>query len=358
MAEPLGDDVRRDILNRLVLHPSLKASAREAGISPGTIFRWIKASVADPSITMEWLGHEAPFYEHINAARKLNVVALDHEARSLGINGHVEPKFHDGKPVWKIDPVIASDADTLIDFEWEQKYPGRDRSDTYARDDKGGYIQEVTTSPPNPAVLVKLLTSLAPEIYADRSTVDVNVQGRVWIAGADPEQPTALPAPHNFNQTFGLTARPQDRQRPINVLAVPRPCVDTAEFDLRFKKKLVREVVLFRDADNRLMPPLPDDVVIAGTEQHRAFEDAKIPVTPVRAETLIDEGFANDFLFQLAPGYKPKKSEPTPAERKEIAAEAAIKVANAVKEGKASARYDSEGLGRGTVAPFGRKVQL
>jgi hypothetical protein len=119
----------------------------------------------------------------------------------------------------------------------------------------------------------------------------------------------------------------------------------------------LRIVTLFRDAEGKLFPPLPDDVVVAGTPQARAFEDAGIEVKLVRAETPIDEGFENDFLFELAPTHKRKpKSQPKPAPLSKEAAKAqAAKIAS-VPPGKASARYDSENTGRGTPKPGGFKV--
>jgi hypothetical protein len=51
----------------------------------------------------------------------------------------------------------------------------------------------------------------------------------------------------------------------------------------------LRIVTLFRGADGKLFPPLPDDVVVAGTPQARAFEDAGIEVKLVlRARRLSD----------------------------------------------------------------------
>ena len=94
MSNTKDDDVRRDVLNRLVLKPRMKEAARNAGIHPTTLFGWIKQSVAgDPKMILTWLGHEAPFHLHVNAARKLNIVALDHAARDLAINGHSEPRY-------------------------------------------------------------------------------------------------------------------------------------------------------------------------------------------------------------------------------------------------------------------------
>jgi hypothetical protein len=148
-------------------------------------------------------------------------------------------------------------------------------------------------------------------------------------------------------------------KRPTNTLAVPRPCANSDEFDKRFRKQLLRNVTLFRDTEGKLLPPLPDDVVVAGTPQARAFEDAGIEVTLVRAEALLDEGFENEWLRALAPNWKPKpKPKPNqPVMTKDEAATAtAEKLANSTPLGRASARYDSENLGRGTPKPGGYRV--
>jgi hypothetical protein len=354
-------DTMRDVLNRLTLKPRMKEAARNAGIHPTTLFGWIRKSTAgDPKMVLTWLGHEAPFHKHVVAARRLSVIAIDHVARDLAINGHAEPRFHKGKPVWRRDPQIEADALALDDDTWKIRYGNRPRSDTFMRDENGALIQEVVVHPPNPAMLVKLLAKLAPEVYGERSTVEHVHSGFVWIEGSAP--PAALPVPlhGDFNQDFGLATPREEVRRPTNTLALPRPCANSEEFDKRFRKKLLRIVTLFRDAEGKLFPPLPDDVVVAGTPQARAFEDAGIEVKLVRAETLIDEGFENDFLFELAPTHKRKpKPQPKPAPlSKELAAKAqAAKIAIA-PPGKASARYDSENLGRGTPKPGGFKIIL
>ena len=353
-------DTMRDVLNRLTLKPRMKEAARNAGIHPTTLFGWIRKSAAgDPKMVLTWLGHEAPFHKHVVAARRLSVIAIDHVARDLAINGHAERRFHKGKPVWRRDPQIEADALALDDDTWKIRYGNRSRSDTFMRDENDALIQEVVVHPPNPAMLVKLLAKLAPEVYGERSTVEHVHSGFVWIEGSTPAAALPVPVHGDFNQDFGLATPREEVRRPTNTLALPRPCANSEEFDKRFRKKLLRIVTLFRDAEGKLFPPLPDDVVVAGTLQARAFEDAGIEVKLVRAETLIDEGFENDFLFELAPTHKRKpKPQPKPAPLSKEAAKAqAAKIASA-PPGKASARYDSENLGRGTPKPGGFKVIL
>ena len=360
MSNSKDDDVRRDVLNRLVLKPRMKEAARNAGIHPTTLFGWIKQSVAgDPKMILTWLGHEAPFHLHVNAARKLNIVALDHAARDLAVNGHSEPRFHDGKPVWKPDPKIAADALTMSDSEWTATYGDRPRTDPFMRDERGA-LQDMVVHPPNPAILVKLLTSLAPEIYGEKSTIEHVHSGAVWVEGGASQQ-GALPSPRgdDFNQDFGLTTPREEMKRPTNTLGVPRPCADSNEFDKRFRKKLLRNVTLFRDTEGKLLPPLPDDVLVAGTPQARAFEDAGVEVTLIRAETLLDEGYANDWLRDLAPAWKPKskpKLDKPVITKEEAATTAAEKVAKSNPPGRASADYNSENIGRGTPKAGGYSV--
>ena len=122
-----SNDTKRKVLDQLVLSPKLKAAARHAGITPVTLFRWLKQSMENPtSHRLSWLGQMQPFHLHVAAARKLSIVALDHSARDLAINGHSEPRFHDGKPVWKVDPQVAADAISYSDEDWaEGTRPGR-----------------------------------------------------------------------------------------------------------------------------------------------------------------------------------------------------------------------------------------
>jgi hypothetical protein len=366
MPAAISNDVKRKVLDQLVLAPKMKAAARHAGVPPATLFRWIKESMADPNAhKFSWLGKVAPFHVHVNAARKLSIIAMDHSARDLAINGFEEPRLHDGKPVYVHDHQVAADALTLDDFDWELKYANRKRDDTFMRDENGALIQDTIRHPPNPQVLVKLLTSLAPSIYGEKSEVSVTHQGSVWIEGGG-SVPGARPEvsdAHNFDEAFALKTPADQVKRPDNTLALPRPCANSEEFDSRFRRKLLREVILFRDAEGKLLGPLPDDCVVAGTPQQRAFQDAGYEVNVVHPTTLLDEGYENDWLRALAPNYKRKPPKPDDrADRTNVdVGEPGHPQSSAPpqpKPGKASARWDSENLGAGTPPPGGRRVQL
>jgi hypothetical protein len=307
----------REILNRLVLRPRLKEAARMSGIDPSSLFLKLKQSVADPAAhQLTWLGTRTDFASHVHLARKMALVELDRSALTLALDGHSQPRYHDGKLVYVTDLQIASDAITLDDFDWYEKYGSRNREDVWARDSEGRLMPDMVTSPPNAQLVAKILSSLIPA-YQEQSTVEHHHSGSVWVVGQTPQ--AQLPAGSrdsgSLGDAFGIAAPQADAPKPTNLLALPRPAVDTAEFDAKWlNKKLLRPVVLFRNERGRLLPPLNDDVVIAGSVQHRAFQDADIPVEAVRAETLLDEGYQNDFLNELAPNWKPDLSRPpTPA---------------------------------------------
>jgi hypothetical protein len=352
----ITNDVWVDILNRVVLRPRLKPAARAAGIDPSSLFQKIKDSIAAPDAhIVEWLGTKAAFHEHMTTARKLAIVELDRAALEMALEGHSQPRYDAaGKPVWKTDAQAAADALTLDDFDWEMKYgPSRRRDDVYARDADGKLIQEQIVTPANGALVSKILSALIPA-YKEHSTVEHHHTGSVWIEGQ-----TQAAALEHGDSLLGFDAPADRRERPPNLLALPRPCANSEDFDKRFRKQLLREVVLFRDADGKLLPPLADDILIVGTPQYRAFLEANLldgarVMTPQEA---LDEGYQNDWLFDLAPGYKPKikpKPQPERMPSEEVAQQVAAKLAE--PPGKASARFDAENVGYGHPKPGGFRV--
>lgn len=357
-ARKITNDTWVDILNRVVLKPRLKPAARAAGVDPSSLFLKIRQSVENPEAhQIEWLGVKDSFANHLTTARKLAIVELDRAALEMALEGHSQPRYDAaGKPVWKIDPQVAADALTFDDAMWEITYgPDRRRDDVYARDDQGRLIQEQIVTPANGALVSKILSALIPA-YKEHSTVEHHHTGSVWIEG----QPSQSTAPSRGDGLLGFDAPAEQQQRPTNLLALPRPCTSSEEFDRKFRKLLLREVVLFRDAADKLLPPLADDVLIIGTPQYRAFLEANLldgakVMTPQEA---LDEGYANDWLLDLAPGYKPKvkpKPQPEPMPAEEVARKVQEKVA---PSGKASARYDAENVGYGRPKPGGFRVMV
>lgn len=314
-ASKLHPDLLRTILNKLVLTPRLKRVARECGISPPTLFSYLSRSQnGEPEFVIEWLGVVRPFHEHTQIARKLSIVALDHSARDQAINGWREFLYHDGLPVWRRDPVVVADAVALCDEDWELIYGKRKRSDVFERDPlNGGFIHDYKDHPPNPALLVKLLSSLAPDIYGEKSELTINHTGHVWIEGSTPQIKQSAPGDQNFNEAFALTEAPSAQKRPANTLAIPAPCKTSEEFDKRFLKKLVREVVVFRDEHGEVQPPFPDDIIVRDSWQDKAFTEAGIAHETVTADELRAQGYCNDFLYPNGDAPKADEQPPTSA---------------------------------------------
>ncbi len=349
------DQIQRELLDRLTIKPSLKGAAREVGINPSTIFKWIRESMEPDAPLLDWLGHKDTFGNLVNLARKLQIVVLEHEARSLATIGHSQARWHDGKPCYRHDPKIQADALSMIDEDWVFFYGDRSRDDTFERDADGALIPEEIVSPPNAQLLVKMLASLVPG-YAEKSEVSVTHQGRVLIEGEHDQHQASLPAPASFNESFGLTSRPSDTVRQTNVLMAPRPCKDSEEFDSKFRKKLLREIVLFRNDKGDLHDILPDDVLVIGSHQYRALQDAGKDVSKaIHPTTLIDEGFENDWLKALAPGYKRKFVPPTPEENLAVAVKAAVIAAKSEKLYR-SMDDRAEGIGYGRPPPGGKSI--
>ena len=104
-------------------------------------------------------------------------------------------------------------------------------------------------------------------------------------------------------------------------------------------------------------------IVCGGYIQARAFEDAAIKVELVHPTTLLDEGFQNDWLYELAPTWKrkpgPKPAAPTRSQQEEVARQAAERIKIDEPPGKApQARPDAENLGYGRPKPGGRRDRV
>jgi hypothetical protein len=354
-----------DVLNRLMLRPRLSAAARAVGISANSLYLKLRASDEDPaSHQLEWLSRTESFSDHCRAAKKIFLLDLDRSALELSAFGHQTPKYFKGAPVWIVDEKIAADsASNMMDIEWEEKYPGRVRSDTYARTSDGRLIQAQDRSPPNPMLLNKVLSSYLPGIYGEHVSHEHHVSGGVFIEGQSAQ--AQLPAPGAHDNEFGAVIPAERRPRPTNVLAVPQ-ILDKETFDRKYMKPLIREVVLFRDVAGKLLLPIAGeepDVVVAGTPQHHAFVEAGIEVAAVHPQALLEQGYRNDFLFELCPNWKeppkPKPVRPTDEEREVVAQQVAAKIAKQGIPASTVSLYEPiERIGKGTPPIGGFKVIL
>jgi hypothetical protein len=379
-AQKHNPDLLVAILNRLVTHPhcEIKATAREFKISPVTIFNWRAASARDEQADLKdaspfwvlWMDQASYWHRHLILARKLSILRIDERLRDLAVNGTKEFLFRQGgEPIWQVDAQLAADA--LDAKTWQERHGDRPITDVYRRGPDGELLQAYREVAPNPQLLIKAVSALLPEIYGERVQHDVTVGG-VLRLGA----PAAAPKPIAEADFTVLAETPDEIKPPSNVLAVAACPASVADYERQFGGKRLVEATLFYDADGRLQPPQPDIVIVDDSELNRAYNAAGIPHRTTSAPYLIAQGYCNPFLLKLATpaesdlvcdlneklaaGVKPPKaSAPVPVSRPEDARGAPPTNTGTptVPRGRASGRYDAEGLGRGEVPPGGYKVR-
>jgi hypothetical protein len=380
MPQKLDPQVLTSILDAMTLKPftGLKTAAGAYSISPTTVFRWQAESAAqenegreDSDFKIEWMGIVSFWHRHVHLARRLSIQKIDQRLRDLAINGTREYLFkQQGEPVWEVDPKLAADA--LDPDMWELVHGTRDRKDIFKRDENGALIQAYKEVPPNPQLLIKACAALLPQIYGETIRHEVEVGG-VLRVGATAF--AATPKQIEDAEFTMISEASEDAPPPTNVLAVADRPASVAAYEQQFGGKRLIEATLFYDADDKLMPPLPQIVIVEGSPIDQAYTEAGFAHEVTSAQSLIARGYCNPFLLKLA----------TPAERDQVAnlkAELAAgvkpptpsaqapairprdeKVAAprptetpAAPPGRASARYDAEGIGRGTVPPGGYRV--
>ena len=132
---------------------------------------------------------------------------------------------------------------------------------------------------------------------------------------------------------------------------------------------------MFYDADDKLLPPLPEIVIVEGSPIDQAYTGAGFDHRITSARSLIAKGYCNPFLLKLATpaesdlvrdlkaklaaGVKlptPTAQSPAVHPKDEKGAAPRPTATSAAPPGRASARYDAEGIGRGTVPPGGYRV--
>jgi hypothetical protein len=361
------------VLNYLVEQPhvNMRDAARQFKCSPVSFYNWSAQSAKDEAADLKeqsqfyfnWMEHTSYWHRHIVLARKLNVLQIDSRLRSAALHNHRELLFNNqtGRPIWQTDPKLAADAQDPV--LWEMLHAPRPITDVFKRDEKGALIQAYTERAPNAAILIKAASSLLPEIYGEKSEVNVNVGGVLHVNG---EQRAAIPA--GQSDFTMLAENPQLVKPATNVLAVADKCESVEEFEQTFGGKRLIEGVLFYNDDGSLQPPLSHIVVVFGSELHRAYAEAGLAVKTQDAAKLIAQGYENDFLKKLAPNaprpdieelrrlaslspknpnrnstYKP------PADQVPVAARAAPRASNSWEE-----RQDR--IGPGVVPPGGIKM--
>ena len=384
MPQKLNPQVLTSILDAMTLKPftGLKTAAIAYNISPTTVFRWQAESAAhekngreDSDFKVEWMGIVAFWHRHVHLARRLSIQKIDQRLRDLAINGTREYLFkQQGEPVWEVDPKLAADA--LDPDLWQLVHGIRDRKDVFKRDENGALIQAYKEVAPNPQLLIKACAALLPQIYGETIRHQVEVGGVLRIGTTQSAAPVqAIDA--EFIAIEDSTD--SDAPPPTNVLAVASRASSIEEYERTFGGKRLVECTLFYDQDGELMPPLPELVIVAGSSIDKAYSDAGIVHSVTPAKDLMAKGYINPFLLKLVTPQEraeaterckgaaeaqvkdlrpPLPGQPGPRSRHEHNTPPRPSQAPTARPGRASARHDAEGIGRGTVPPGGYKVVL
>jgi len=369
------------ILDAMVLKPfsGLKSAARDLNVAASTAFRWQAESArhekeqrANSEYLLQWMGTRSWYHRHVALARRLSILRLDQRLREDAVVPRREYLFRQGgEPIWQVDPQFAADA--LDPLTWELNHGDRDIKDVYKRGPDGELLQAYKEVPPNPALLIKAVSALLPEVYGETIKHEVTVGGVLRVGTT---ASTAAPKQIEDADFTMISEAAEDASPPTNVLAVADRPASVAQYEQQFGGRRLVEATLFYGADGQLLPPLPEIVIVEGSPIDQAYTDAGIEHRVISAQSVIAKGYCNPFLLKLA----------TPAEN-DLVRDLKAKLAAGVKpptpsaqalgrrprdddgtpplstatptapQGRASARYDAGGLGRGTVPPGGFKVR-
>jgi hypothetical protein len=370
------------ILDAMVLKPftGLKSAARDHNVAASTAFRWQAESArhekeerTSSEYLIQWMGNRSWYHRHVALARRLSILRLDQRLREDAVVPRREYLFRQGgEPIWQVDPQLAADAlDPLV---WEIKHGVRDIKDVYKRGSNGELLQAYKEIPPNPQLLIKAVSALLPEVYGETIKHEVSVGGVLRVGT------TASAAPQKQIEDAEFTMigeASEDAPPPTNVLAVAERPASVAAYEQQFGGKRLVEATLFYDGEDKLLPPRPEIVIVEGSPIDQAYTAAGIEHRVTSPQALLAEGYCNPFLLKLAApaerglvsdlkatlaaGVKP----PTPSARaaglrpaNEQGAPPRSTGSQAAPPGRASARFDAEGIGRGKIPPGGYKVML
>ena len=359
------------ILDAMVLKPfnGLKSAARDLNVAASTAFRWQAESArhekeqrTNSEYLIDWMGNKSWYHRHVALARRLSILRLDQRLREDAVMPRREYLFRQGgEPIWQVDPQLAADA--LDPATWQRKHGDRDIKDVYKRGANGELLQAYKELPPNPQLLIKAVSALLPEVYGETIKHEVTVGGVLRVGTTASAVPPRQIEDADFT-TIGAAA--EDAPPPTNVLAVAERPASVAAYEQQFGGKRLVEATLFYDADGKLLPPLPEIVVVEGSPIDQAYTDAGIEHRVTSAQSLIAKGYCNPFLLKLATpaesdlvrhlkaklaaGVKPpgpSAAAPVLRPRHEHGAPSAATGTPTAPPGRASMRYDAEGIGRG-----------
>lgn len=197
------------LCDRLVVNPAIAHAAKFLSITEQSIFLWMRASARDqandvPISESKWAilwpnqeGQDEPppqifLHEGVIQAQKLFRAIAETQLRALLASpeeggGQVREVFSpSGLPVFEVDNLVAAQALSFDDFEWEITYGHRARSDVFKRDGNGALIPKKVRDPLPSQTLIHLARSLFGDTFnpSDRREIDTNIKVETLILGS------------------------------------------------------------------------------------------------------------------------------------------------------------------------------
>ena len=244
-------DLLRNLLDELSARPIYSAACARCGVSPKSLWRFIRASQRedDPeSYCLVWCGVEDWFHNHLKLAMKLSALTIEATARHHALNGFDEVQTFQGKVCWKEDPKLAG----LSDAELAQL----ERTDRYERAPDGSLVPLTVRRKPSDQLVLKMLSAHFPKTYGEK--VDHRHSGIIAVVrvGHDGKwRPNAPATPKLEDRSDELVASADsDDVEPTQMkigLVVGEPC-SSEELERRYGGEQSIEPVEFEDEDGTI----------------------------------------------------------------------------------------------------------
>ncbi len=216
-----------EILDSLVIEPSVEATARRLGMTSRTIWSYLfRSKRGDAEFqAAEFCGTVLPFHQAFEASKSIAARALEQNAISRATSGSWQDSYFQGRPQFEPDPRILAAGDQNctpdeLELYWGQRTPY--------------LLDPVTREPvrarvwmkPSETLVIKLLESWDRRRYGAHQTVEVKMNSVLRLERPDEAsaKPALEPAASVFDEIESDTPA-------VPRLALGRPARSSEELD-------------------------------------------------------------------------------------------------------------------------------
>ena len=263
------------VLDSMVDNPKLTVAARKIGVSPMSIYRWLRLSregAENFPKKINWCGEVGSFHQFWEYAQHAQINDIEQTAKA-NATGFDEVVTHDGAIQYQIDSTLVGESDDPEVLE--MLFNVRDK---FLRID--GKVQPLTVKrKASDALVLRMLSSHKPEIYGERSTLNVNMKVGGVLRLQRPEEMPVKTLEQQSDGSFALddvSAADDPDTKTSNMLALGRPALTSEEFDKwNADKEFAAEPVTFVKADGtRTTSGRPDTPLTRDLERRAAIPPA------------------------------------------------------------------------------------